>query len=66
MIFLHYLTTEIDSFPMSVAKNFCDQPLRKYIDSKTVLIYRPHPVLFICSFGCADVVLIICMLKDEA
>ena len=31
-------------FPMSVANNFCDMPLSKYIDSKTVLIYRPHPV----------------------
>jgi hypothetical protein len=32
------------SFPMSVANNFCDQPLPKYLDSKTVLIYCPHPV----------------------
>ncbi len=31
-------------FPMSVANNFCDMPLPKYVDSKTVLIYRPHPV----------------------
>ncbi len=28
----------------TVANNFCDMPLPKYIDSKTVLIYRPHPV----------------------
>ncbi len=34
-------------FPMSVANNFCDMPLPKYIDSKTVLIYRPHPVSFL-------------------
>jgi len=27
-------------FPTSVANNFCDQPF----DSKTVLIYCPHPV----------------------
>jgi hypothetical protein len=33
------------SFLMSVANNFCDQPLPQYLDSKTVLIYRPHPVL---------------------
>ncbi len=33
------------SFPMSVANNFCDQPFQKYLDSKTVLIYCPHPVL---------------------
>ena len=34
-------------FTMSVANNFCnfcDMPLPKYLDSKTVLIYRPHPV----------------------
>jgi hypothetical protein len=29
---------------MSVANNFCDMPLPKYLDLKTVLIYRPHPV----------------------
>ena len=29
---------------MSVANNFCDQPLPKYLDLKTVLIYCPHPV----------------------
>ncbi len=32
------------SFPMSATNNFCDQPLPKYLDSKTVLIYCPHPV----------------------
>ena len=32
------------SFPMSVANNFCDKLLSKYLDSKTVLIYCPHPV----------------------
>jgi hypothetical protein len=34
-----------DSFPKSVTKDFCDQPLPKYLDSKTVLIYCPHPVV---------------------
>ncbi len=34
----------MSSFPMSVANNFCDLPLSKYLDSKTVLIYCPHPV----------------------
>ncbi len=29
---------------MSVANNLCDQPMPKYLDSKTVLIYCPHPV----------------------
>jgi hypothetical protein len=29
---------------MPVANNFCDLPLSKYLDSKTVLIYCPHPV----------------------
>ncbi len=32
------------SFSMRPAKYFYDKPLRKYIDPKTVLIYRPHPV----------------------
>ncbi len=32
------------NFPMSVANNLCDELLPKYLDSKTVLIYRPHPV----------------------
>ncbi len=32
---------------MSVANNFCDKPLPKYLDSKTVLIYRPHPVYYL-------------------
>ncbi len=29
---------------MKPSKYFYDKPLPKYIDSKTVLIYRPHPV----------------------
>ncbi len=44
MVFLHYFILEMGSFPMSVVNNFCDQPLPKYLDSKTVLIYCPHPV----------------------
>ncbi len=39
-------------FPMSVATNFCDMPLPKYSDSKTVLIYRPHPVYPMDIFEC--------------
>ncbi len=34
-------------FPLSVANNFCDMPLPKYLYLKTVLIYRPHPVIVI-------------------
>ncbi len=34
----------MDSFPIRVANNFCDKLLPKYLDSKTVLIYCPHPV----------------------
>ena len=34
------------SFLMNVANNFCDKLLPKYLDSKTVLIYCPHPVQF--------------------
>ncbi len=32
------------SFSMRPAKYFYDKPLPKYLDPKTVLIYRPHPV----------------------
>jgi hypothetical protein len=34
------------SFPMSIANNFCDKLLPKYLVSKTVLIYCPHPVKY--------------------
>ncbi len=44
MVGLYYVIQEMGIFPMSVANNFCDVPLPKYIDSKTVLIYCPHPV----------------------
>jgi hypothetical protein len=44
MVGLYYVIQEMGIFPMSAANNFCDMPLPKYIDSKTVLIYRPHPV----------------------
>ncbi len=39
------------SFSMRPAKYFYDKPLTKYLDSKTVLIYRPHPV---CVNGGGD------------
>ncbi len=32
------------SFSMRPAKYFYDKPLPKYLDPKTVLTYRPHPV----------------------
>ncbi len=44
MVSLYTVIQEMSSFPMSVANNFCDLPLSKYLDSKTVLIYCPHPV----------------------
>jgi hypothetical protein len=44
MVGLYYVTQDMGIFPMSVANNFCDMPLPKYPDSKTVLIYLPHPV----------------------
>jgi hypothetical protein len=44
MVGLYYVIQEMSIFPMSVANNFCDMPLPKYLDLKTVLIYRPHPV----------------------
>jgi hypothetical protein len=30
---------------MRPSKYFYDKPLPKYLDSKTVLIYHPHPVV---------------------
>ncbi len=44
MVGLYYVIQEMGIFPMSVANNFCDMPLPQYLDLKTVLIYRPHPV----------------------
>jgi hypothetical protein len=43
-VFLHNVIPEMHSFSMRPAKYFCDKPLPKYLDPKTVLIYRPHPV----------------------
>jgi hypothetical protein len=43
---LYDVIQEMGIFPMSVANNFYDMPLPKYLDSKTVLIYCPHPVYF--------------------
>jgi hypothetical protein len=44
MVDLYTVIQEMSSFPISVANNFCDLLLSKYLDSKTVLIYCPHPV----------------------
>ncbi len=41
---LHYVILDMCSFPKSAGKHFYDNPLPKYFDPKTVLIYRPHPV----------------------
>jgi len=41
---LHVIIPEMPSFSMRPAKYFYDNPLPKYLDPKTVLIYRPHPV----------------------
>ncbi len=41
---LHVIIPEMHSFAMRPAKYFYDNPLPKYLDPKTVLIYRPHPV----------------------
>ncbi len=40
MVGLYTVIQEMNSFPMSVADNFCDLPLSIYLDSKTV-----HPVV---------------------
>jgi len=42
--FLHDVIPEMPSFSMRPAKYFYDNPLPNYLDPKTVLIYRPHPV----------------------
>ncbi len=44
MVSLYYVVQEMHSFSMKPAKYFYDKPLPKYLDPKTVLIYRPHPV----------------------
>jgi hypothetical protein len=41
---LHVIIPEMPSFSMRPAKYFYDNPLPKYLDPKTVVIYRPHPV----------------------
>ncbi len=49
MVGLYYMIQQMGIFPMSIANNFCDMPLPKYHDLKTVLIYRSHPVCTVCS-----------------
>jgi hypothetical protein len=44
IVFLHYVITEILSYSMSASIHFYDKPLSRYLDPKTVHIYRPHPV----------------------
>ncbi len=41
---LHVIIQEMHSFSMRPAKYFYDNPLPNYLDPKTVLIYRRHPV----------------------
>ncbi len=41
---LHVIIPAMHSFSMRPAKYFYDNPLPNYLDPKTVLIYRPHPV----------------------
>ncbi len=56
MVSLYYVIQEMHSFLMRPAKYFYEKPLTKYLDSKTVLIYRPHPVWVntICTKPCTD------------
>ncbi len=44
VVSLYYVIQEMHSFPRRPAKYFYEKPLPKYLDPKTVLIYRPHPV----------------------
>jgi hypothetical protein len=41
---LQVIILEMPSFSMRPANYFYDNPLPKYLDPKTVLIYRTHPV----------------------
>ncbi len=71
MVGLYYVMPEMGSFPMSVANSFCDLPLPKYLDSKTVLIYCPHPVLLLLYrvTGCdvaQNIILIVLSLTQTA
>jgi hypothetical protein len=51
-VFLHVVIPEMCSFSMRPEKYFYDKPLPKYLDPKTVLIYRPHPVCrVLCVVG---------------
>ncbi len=44
IVSLYYVLQEMHSFSMRPSKYFYDELLPKYLDLKTVLIYRPHPV----------------------
>ncbi len=44
IVSLYNVLQEMHSFSMRPSKYFYDEPLPKYLDLKTVLIYRPHPV----------------------
>jgi hypothetical protein len=54
MVGLYTVIQEMSSFPMNVANSFCDLPLSKYLDSKTVLIYCPRPVLYLNFTRCEN------------
>jgi hypothetical protein len=47
---LHIIIPEMHSFSMRPAKYFYDNPLPNNLDPKTVLIYRPHPVVPLTCF----------------
>ncbi len=46
-VFLNDVIPDMPSFSMRPTKYFYDKPLPKYLDPKTVLIYLPHPVLYV-------------------
>jgi hypothetical protein len=49
---LHVIIPEMPSFSMRPAQYFYDSPLPEYLDPKTVLIYRPHPVCHLSDPPC--------------
>ncbi len=58
---LHVIIPEMPSFSMRPAKYFYDNPLPKYLDPKTVLIYRPHPVCVLTKLDTRGIAIRICV-----
>jgi hypothetical protein len=51
MVSFYNVIQEMHSFSERPLKYFYYEPLPKYLDPKTVLIYRPHPVIYAVVFS---------------